>query len=191
MTERLHLPFSCSCIGERNGNPLQCSCLENPRDGEAWWAAVYGVAQSRTRLKPLSSSNMALISISLISDVLKYLFKWLLAIYLSSSGNTFVYSVVIFLIFFIFSRPNSLPMTCWDIYLPSIMTCLFYTLFRALWWTGTLNSYRRKICLSFFFIFITFLYLVLEILLSSKVIEIIKNFLLRTLKFCFQPLGSW
>ena len=45
------LHFSLSCIGEGNGNPLQCSCLENPRDGGAWWAAVYGVAQSRTRLK--------------------------------------------------------------------------------------------------------------------------------------------
>ena len=53
-TERLHFHFSLSCIGERNGNPLQCSCLENPRDGGAWWAAVYGVAQSRTRLKRLS-----------------------------------------------------------------------------------------------------------------------------------------
>ena len=50
-TERLHFHFSLSCIGERNGNPLQCSCLENPRDGEAWWAAVCGVTQSRTRLK--------------------------------------------------------------------------------------------------------------------------------------------
>ena len=57
MTERLHFPFSLSCIGEGNGNPLQCSCLENPRDGGAWWAAVYGVAQSRTRLKRLSSSS--------------------------------------------------------------------------------------------------------------------------------------
>ena len=56
-TERLHFHFSLSCIGEGNGNPLQCSCLENPRDGEAWWAAVYGVAQSRTRLKWLSNSN--------------------------------------------------------------------------------------------------------------------------------------
>ena len=55
MTERLQFPFSLSCIGERNGNPLQCSCLENPRDDGAWWAAVYGVAQSRTRLKRLSS----------------------------------------------------------------------------------------------------------------------------------------
>ena len=57
MTERLHFHFSLSCIGEGNGNPLQCSCLENPRDGEAWWAAVYGVAQSQTRLKWLSSSS--------------------------------------------------------------------------------------------------------------------------------------
>ena len=56
-TERPHFHFSLSCIGEGNGNPLQCSCLENPRDGGAWWAAVYGVAQSRTRLKLLSSSS--------------------------------------------------------------------------------------------------------------------------------------
>ena len=55
MTEQLHLHFSLSSIGEGNGNPLQCSCLENPRDGGAWWAAVYGVAQSQTRLKRLSS----------------------------------------------------------------------------------------------------------------------------------------
>ena len=50
-TERLHFHLSLSCTGEGNGNPLQCSCLENPRDGGAWWADVYGVAQSRTRLK--------------------------------------------------------------------------------------------------------------------------------------------
>ena len=56
-TERLHFHFSLSCIGEGNGNPLQCSCLENPRDGGAWWAAVYGVTESRTRLKRLSSSS--------------------------------------------------------------------------------------------------------------------------------------
>ena len=55
--ERLHFHFSFSCIGEGNGNPLQCSCLENPRDRGAWWAAVYGVAQSWTRLKRLSSSS--------------------------------------------------------------------------------------------------------------------------------------
>ena len=57
-TERLHFNFSLSCIGEGNGNPLQCSCLEHPRDGGAWWAAVYGVAQRRTRLKRLSSSTL-------------------------------------------------------------------------------------------------------------------------------------
>jgi len=50
-TERLHFHFSLSCIGEGNGSPLQCSCLENPRDGGAWWAAIYGVAQSWTQLK--------------------------------------------------------------------------------------------------------------------------------------------
>ena len=48
MTERLHFPFSLSCIGKGNGNPPQCSCLENPRDRGAWWAAIYGAAQSRT-----------------------------------------------------------------------------------------------------------------------------------------------
>ena len=56
-TELLHFQFSLSCIGEGNGNPLQCSCLENPRDGGAWWAAVCGVAQSWTWLKRLSSSS--------------------------------------------------------------------------------------------------------------------------------------
>ena len=60
-TEQLHFHFSLSCIGEGNGNPLQCSCLENPRDGGACWAAVYGVAaQSRTRLKRLSSSSSSI-----------------------------------------------------------------------------------------------------------------------------------
>ena len=56
-TERLHIHSSLSCIGEGNGNPLQCFCLENPRDSGAWWAAIYGVAQSQTQLKWLSSSS--------------------------------------------------------------------------------------------------------------------------------------
>ena len=59
-TERLHFHFSLSCIGEGNGSPLQCSCLENSRDGGAWWTAVSGVAQSQTRLKRLSSSSSML-----------------------------------------------------------------------------------------------------------------------------------
>ena len=60
MTERLHFHFSHSYIGEGNGNPLQCSCLENPRDGGAWCAAIYGVAQSRTWLTWLSSSSSSI-----------------------------------------------------------------------------------------------------------------------------------
>ena len=56
-TERLHFHFSLSCIREGNGNPLQCSCLENPKDGGAWWAAIHGVSQSQTWLKWLSSSS--------------------------------------------------------------------------------------------------------------------------------------
>ena len=56
-TERLHFHFSLSCIGEGNGNPRQCSCLENPRYRGAWWAAVYGVTQSRTWLKWLSRQS--------------------------------------------------------------------------------------------------------------------------------------
>ena len=69
-TEQLHFHFSLSCIGEGNGNPLQCSCLENPRDGGAWWAAMYGVAQSRTRLKRLSSSSSRA---SLVAQMVKSL----------------------------------------------------------------------------------------------------------------------
>ena len=80
-TERPHFHFSLSCIGEGNGNLLQCSCLENPRDGGAWWAAVYGVAQSRTRLKWLSSSsslaanqiNSYLLNLSFIQGTLSQL----------------------------------------------------------------------------------------------------------------------
>jgi len=71
-TERLHFHFSLSCIGEGNGNPLHCSCLENPRDMEAWWAAVYGVAQSWTRLKRFSS-RMASLEASLVAQIVKNL----------------------------------------------------------------------------------------------------------------------
>ena len=71
MTKWLHFHFSLSCIGEGNGNPLQCSCLENLRDGGAWWAAIYGVAQSQTQLKRLtSSSSIYLIIFPLFSSLL-------------------------------------------------------------------------------------------------------------------------
>ena len=62
MTERLHFHCSFSCIGEGNGNPLQCSYLESPRDWGAWWAAIYGTAQSQTRLKRLSSNSQLVVS---------------------------------------------------------------------------------------------------------------------------------
>ena len=85
-TERLHFHFSLSCIGEGNGNPLQCSCLENPRDGGVWWAAVCGVAQSRTRLTWLSSSSqlkwylMVVVCVSLVTNDVEYLLMYLLTI---------------------------------------------------------------------------------------------------------------
>ena len=69
MTEWLHFNFSLSCIGEGNGSSLQCSFLGNPRDGGAWWAAIYGVAQSRTRLKWLSSSSLQFSSVQCLSYV--------------------------------------------------------------------------------------------------------------------------
>ena len=82
-TEWLHFHFSLSCIGEGNGNPLQCSCLENPRDGGAWWAAVYGVAQSRTRLKRLSSSSSSSLAQSVSSEHTSIMVK----IYITNGGR--------------------------------------------------------------------------------------------------------
>ena len=78
-TERLHFHFSLSCIGEGNGKPLQCSCLENPRDGGAWWAAIRGVTQSQTRLKQLSSSSILnhihfLLAVCSIQNIYKNVF---------------------------------------------------------------------------------------------------------------------
>ena len=82
-TERLHFHFSLSCIGEGNGSPLQFSCLEDPRDGGAWWAAVYGVTQSRTRLKRLSSSS----SCFPISSPALYYSSWLISFPVPCSLN--------------------------------------------------------------------------------------------------------
>ena len=99
-TERLrfHFHFSLSCTGEGNGNPLQCSCLENPRDGGAWWAALYGVSQSRTRLKRLSSSSS---SNSVLFSVVYFLFYfsriylthfqyWILAVKITGVYSVFL-----------------------------------------------------------------------------------------------------
>ena len=76
-TEWPHFHFSLSCIREGNGNPLQCSCLENPRDGGAWWAAIYGVAQTQTQLKRLSSSSSSIMLMCAHSSGLPGCFtKW-------------------------------------------------------------------------------------------------------------------
>ena len=85
-TERLHFHFPLSRIGEGNGGLLQCSCLEDPRDGGAWWAAVYGVAQSRTRLKWLSSSSSMVPSRSIhITRFFFFLFcGWVIFLYTNS-----------------------------------------------------------------------------------------------------------
>ena len=77
MTKRLHFHFSLSCIGEGNGNPLQCSCLENPRDGGAWWAAVYGAAQSGTRLKRFSSTSNSRLVMTFLPRSKRLLISWL------------------------------------------------------------------------------------------------------------------
>ena len=91
-TEHLHFHFSLSCIGEGNGNPLQCSCLENPRDRGAWWAAIYGVTQSRTQLKRLSSSSCS------SSTVLFNFFLFFRWIVFTSSLLTFSFISVLLLI---------------------------------------------------------------------------------------------
>ena len=77
MTERLPFHFSLSCTGEGNGNPLQCSCLENPRDWGAWWAAVYRVAQSRTQLKQLNRESRERFFIAFLPRSKHLLISWL------------------------------------------------------------------------------------------------------------------
>ena len=86
MTERLHYNFSLSCIGDGIGNPLQCSCLENPRDRGAWWAAVYGVAQSWTQLKRLSSSSSSVYMSVPISQLIPPPFPLLVTVSLFSTS---------------------------------------------------------------------------------------------------------
>ena len=95
-TERLHFHFSLSWIGGGNGNPLQCSSLENPRGGRAWWAAVYGITQSRTRLKRLSSSSSPTILMWL-----RLFFGCRISLLVGSSGffSVVVQQLVVILVF--------------------------------------------------------------------------------------------
>ena len=99
-TERLHFHFSLSFIGEGNGNPLQCSCLQNPRDGGAWWAAVYGVAQSQTQLKRLSSSSSRGLSVLLIVSKNQLWFHWLSLLISWFKFHWFLVSIFFSIIFF-------------------------------------------------------------------------------------------
>ena len=97
-TERLHFHFSLLCIGEGNGNPLQCSCLENPRDGGAWWAAVSGVSQSQTRLKWLSSSSSSSHLYVFLFQVFWLFFDWVIyyfdtQLYELSSGHVWMWEL--------------------------------------------------------------------------------------------------
>ena len=105
-TQQLHFHFSLSCIGEGNGNPLQCSCLENPRDGGASWAAVYGVAQSRTRLKRLS------IAMRYLRPLFPYWFSvW--TIYLSIDASEVLKSPAVIVLL---SISSFMPVTIFLIY---------------------------------------------------------------------------
>ena len=104
-TERLHFHFSLSCVGEGNGNPLQYSCLENPRDRGGWWAAVYGVAQSRTRLKQLSSSSSSSSSsvymlIPIFLFIILFHFPLVTISLISRSVNQFLLNKFICIIFY-------------------------------------------------------------------------------------------
>ena len=93
----LHFHFSLSCIGEGNGSPLHCSCLENPRDGGAWWTAIYGVTQSRTRLKWLSiclfqlllliSSNTFVVAVQSLNHFWHFAASWTAACQASLSST--------------------------------------------------------------------------------------------------------
>ena len=134
-TERLHFHFSLSCIGEGNGNPLQCSCLENPRDGGAWWAAVHWVAQSRTQLKRLSSSNVPAVTFFgilfhsiIFSSFNFYLFVYSFMKYITGFLKKF--SIKIF-IFYLKSLVHLYYNDYWNIYIYLIyfLFVLFFYLF--------------------------------------------------------------
>ena len=104
MTERLHFHFSLSYIGEGNGNPLQCSCLETPRDGGAWWTAVYGVTQSRTRLKRLSRLSKCFLKVNFLSRIFCLLIHNVIP-----GAFGFKYSILLILCFLFLYLPWAFP----------------------------------------------------------------------------------
>ena len=115
-TEWLHFHFSLSCIGEGNGNPPQCSCLENPRDRAAWWASIYGIAQSRTLLKWLSSSSS--------SSMVKGEFD----------SRALLLESVMLLSFFIFVLKHEVVQWCWELKQSPITLLAFW------YWASDISS---------------------------------------------------
>ena len=123
MTKWLHFHFSLSCIGEGNGNPLQCSCLENPRYRGAWWAAIYGVAQSQTQLKRLSSSSSS-------SSIVALFFSFFMEQY--CSGCTNLYSTDCGRFIFLHTLPEFIVHKIFD-----ATSCKELTHWKRLWcWEG-------------------------------------------------------
>ena len=115
-----------SCIGERNGNPIQCSCLENLKDGGAWWAAVYGVTQSRTWLMRLSSSRVLLISvIVLFVSERSLILLGLCLLILAFSSACFQGFLTIFTIIILNSFSGSLPISSSFIWTSVFLVCSF------------------------------------------------------------------
>ena len=110
-TERLPFHFSLSCIGGGNGNLLQCSCLENPRDGGAWWAAVYGVAQSGTRLKRLSSSSSGYLEVYFFPQIFEFSVIYML--FICNSTMVWEYTLWDFIYLFIYFGVFRGPEYCW------------------------------------------------------------------------------
>ena len=119
-TERLHFHFSLSCIEEGNGNPLQCSCLENPRDGGALWAAVYGVSQGQTRLKRLcSSSSRAYVAFYPPCVFLSLSFFFL--IYFLLEDNCFT-EFCCYYVVFVYNIRSALSLILWKMYITLLAT---------------------------------------------------------------------
>ena len=120
--------LSLSCTGEGNGNPLQCSCLENPRDGGAWWAAVYGVAQSQTRLKRLSSSSRSII----VLTVLIISFIFIIIYYTYSHNHTsahYIYNCIFPFCIFFFSFYQYYQVSTYYLLYCRIKICLFVLIY--------------------------------------------------------------
>ena len=148
------LSLFTSCIGEGNGNPLQCSCLEDPRDGRAWWAAVYGVTQSQTRLKWLSSSSSSsLISMCLDVFLLGFIL-WdslclldLINYFLFHVGEIFNYNLLkIFLVPFLFLLffwdPYYLNVSAYELSERSLkLSSVLFILFTLFWSSEVISTF--------------------------------------------------